>query len=185
MTAAAITRARGWFAALVADRARMRFLRLSLIWTAVAWLAVSVVVGGIARTYRVGLDFNDPRCMPWHVYLVKLKRPAIVRGEYVAYRDIDGVMGPGYSGKLLGKLVAGVPGDRVVVKGDFAWVNGAPIGALVHNAKLGREPGGFDREEIVPEGKLFVVGTEPRSYDSRYWGFLDERAVVGGLHPLF
>ena len=32
---------------------------------------------------------------------------------------------------------------------------------------------------------FLVLGTEPRSYDGRYWGFLDQSAVIGTVKPLF
>lgn len=185
IAAAFLRRTKDWFAAIAADRARMRFLRFSLVWTAVAWFVVTVVVNTISHTYKVGLDLEEVRCMPWRVYVLKFERPQVARGHFVAYRDFEGVMGPNYAGRMLGKMIAGVPGDRVVVKDDFAWVNGWPVGKLIHNARLGRAPGAFDRDEIVPEGKVFVVGTEPRSYDSRYWGFLGQHALIGSLSPLF
>lgn len=33
--------------------------------------------------------------------------------------------------------------------------------------------------QIIPHGKYFVAGTTPRSYDSRYWGLVDESSVIG------
>ena len=91
---------------------------------------------------------------------------------------------PQFDGKIIAKLVAGVPGDRVLIKNDRAYVNGQFIGELILNGKLGKSPGAFDRDEIVPEGKLFVIGTLPRSYDGRYWGFLNQDVLIGHVTPL-
>lgn len=170
---------------IVEDKARMRFLRLSLIWVAIGWFVLSTVTSTVGRTYRVGLDLASERCLPWRVYLMHAEIPAVERGAYVAYIDRAGVMGPKWANRIIGKQIVGLPGDRVVVKDDFAWVNGKPVGALIHNAKLGKGPRGFDREEIVPPGKVFVAGAEPASYDSRYWGFLDQSSLIGSIQPLF
>ena len=163
----------------------MRFLRWSLIWVCVGYFVVSIMVGTLARHYRVGLDLAEIRCLPWRVYIVEFDREApAALGSYVAFVPRNGLMGKSFEGRLVGKQVAGVAGDRVVVKNDFAWVNGRPVGQLILNAKLGKGPGSFDRDETVPAGKVFVVGTEPRSYDGRYWGFVDKHDIVGTVRPL-
>ena len=37
----------------------------------------------------------------------------------------------------------------------------------------------------VPAGQLFLVGTHPRSYDSRYFGFVDAREILHQALPLW
>ncbi|MBG6083002.1 signal peptidase I [Rubrivivax gelatinosus] len=170
---------------ITSDAERMRFLRLSVLCVVMGWSVLSIMTSTVGRTYRIGLDLANERCLPWRVYLMHFERPAVQHGAYVVYIDRAGVMGPKWVGKIVGKQIVGVPGDRVVIRNDFAWVNGRPVGALIHNAKLGKGPRAFDRDEVVPPGKLFVAGAEPASYDSRYWGFLDQRDLVGSIRPLF
>lgn len=179
-------RVRASFLEVVNDPARMAFMRKSLFWVAFAWVAFSIAVPAFARHYQIGLDLEEIRCMPWRAYVIKYERSIeFERGGFVAYRDLDAQMGSKFKGHILGKKVVGLPGDRLVVRGDYAWVNGHPIGALTLHDKLGKKPGDFDREEIVPAGKILVVGTLPQSYDGRYWGFLSQRNVLGSLSPLF
>ena len=182
--AASLSLATAHVRAIAADEARMRFLKVSVGWIVIGWFVLSVLAATVGRTYRVGLDVADVRCMPWRVYVMKFERPAVARGAYVVYVDHAGLMGPKFANKMIGKQIVGVPGDKVVVRNDFAWVNGRPVGALIHNAKLGRGPGAFDREEVIPPGKVFVAGSEPTSYDSRYWGFLDQGDLIASIQPL-
>jgi conjugal transfer pilin signal peptidase TrbI len=181
-----VSRADAWVRDFRADEARMRFMHRALFWTVVAWFVATVGAGVFRSHYRIGLDLEDVRCMPWVAYIVKLDHePALTRGAFIAILDGDGVLGPRFKNQLLGKQITGLPGDRVVVKNDFVWVNGKPVGALILHKELGRKPGGFDREEVVPPGKLFLTGLEPRSYDSRYGGFFDPKYIVGSVSPIF
>lgn len=183
---AMVGRVRAGFLEIVSDPARMSFMRKSLFWVAFAWVALSIAVPAFAKHYQLGLDLEEIRCMPWRAYVIKYERNVeFKRGGFVAFRDHDGQMGPKFKGRILGKKVVGLPGDRLAVRGDFAWVNDQAIGALTLHDKLGKKLGDFDREEIVPEGKILVVGTLPQSYDGRYWGFLNQRNVIGSLSPLF
>ena len=43
----------------------------------------------------------------------------------------------------------------------------------------------FRFDGVIPEGKLFVVGHHPRSWDSRYFGFVDVEEVLNRAYPLF
>lgn len=181
-----VSRADAWMSSFRADEARMRFMHRAILWTAVAWLVATVGVGVLKSHYRIGLDLEEVRCMPWVAYVIKLdQNTPLIRGSFIAIRDGDGILGPRKQNQTLGKQITGLPGDRIVVKGDYLWINDKPIGALILHKELGRKPGDFDREEVVPPGKLFLTGLEPRSHDSRYGGFFDPKYLVGSVSPIF
>jgi len=39
-------------------------------------------------------------------------------------------------------------------------------------------------EYKIPEGYYFVVGTHPRSYDSRYFGLISKKEIISKIEPL-
>jgi len=72
------------------------------------------------------------------------------------------------------KRVIGLPGDVVEVKGGKVMVNGDTLTEPYLNGAPTYRYGPV----TVPEGKLFVLGdNRNHSYDSHYWGFVDESAV--------
>jgi signal peptidase I len=108
------------------------------------------------------------------------------------------------------KRLVGVPGDTLEIKAPALYRNGKPIEgseAFGKNARQeGKYPGytntapaiatGGDLQVIsdgmmppggkvtVPANSFFALGdNSPRSKDSRYWGFVPEKDVVG--RPLF
>jgi conjugal transfer pilin signal peptidase TrbI len=164
---------------------RRKFILKTLLFSVIAWMILSTLVTNFNKSHRIGLDLNDIRCLPWRAYFITYGSGPFERGQYVAFQSINGLMGPKFEGRLIGKQVAAIPGDHIVVKNDMLSINNKQIGPLTLIDRLRVPHGYFDRDEIVPAGKLLVLGTEPRSYDGRYWGFLDQQSVVGWVKPFF
>lgn len=166
-----------------AERFFWRWMKISLLLV----LVVGVVVQVLATRYVLGVDGQRVGCLPWRVYFTEKAKGAPYepkRGDLVRFSG-HGMDHPGFpDGIQITKFVAGVPGDTIEVKNDRLYINGTFSGRLWLLKTLGKEGGAFDRFEVVPSGRYFLLGTTPNSYDSRYWGFVESRQIMGRAHAL-
>ena len=133
--------------------------------------------------------FNWTPSLPYRIVYVDYWHGPLQRGDLVVYlftgeaaqRDY-----PGIRDQAFFKRVAGVPGDSVAVVGRDVFVNGVAVGRAKTHA--------FDRRPlqpiapiVIPPGFLYVQGTSPDSFDSRYRcsGLVAVRDVRATVHPIF
>ena len=82
------------------------------------------------------------------------------------------------------KRVIAVAGDTVEIRNKKLYINGEladdPNATFTDHSNRFSNPRDNFGPVTVPQGKFFVMGdNRDQSYDSRYWGFADERDVKG------
>jgi len=170
--------------------ARDKRLREWLILTA---FGLAVFVGAVVCmelfTRHWKLAWGITPSLDKRLFLIDLGNLSIQRGDYVAFRTPD--LRPYYpAGSLFCKRVVGVPGDTILRDGqNFLLCNGESGRCRWFEARRtdsqGRPaPQFWPQTERIPEGCYFVVGTHPRSFDSRYWGYVRRKAIVGKAMPI-
>lgn len=145
------------------------------------WIA-AVNIGGFP--YRLGIDGQKVRCLPWSVFIVKSEVPSAIKpGDLVQYRT--GKVGHGFDGLVAVKMVGAVPGDKVEIRNDFLFINGQARDRLWLIKSLQAKSGQFDRSFVVPSGEYVMLGTSRESFDSRYWGTVKQEQLLGTAIPIF
>jgi signal peptidase I len=116
--------------------------------------------------------------VPWGQYLFPIE--SVHRGDVVVF-----VFPPDPTKDFI-KRVIGLAGDTVQVKDAKVWLNGTPMPDPHAHFEVSEQ----ERSPIsprdnfgpvtVPAGKLLMMGdNRDRSYDGRYWGFVDANLVEG------
>jgi len=122
-------------------------------------------------------DREETGCLPWEWYWGSIDTGVIRRGDLVTFRNEQASLFP--RGALMTKIVAGVPGDTVVIGQGVISINGQILGTLARGAQHFFKPvNTWDTRYRIPAGQYFVFGSEYRSYDSRYWGPIRHDQIV-------
>ncbi len=137
----------------------------------------SVSTGAMAPTVSAG----DHVLMEGLSFLGRKPR----RGDIVVF-ETTGIQGPP-PGQFYLKRVAGEPGEHVQISADILYVNGRQtvlsnkLGEIVYRQRSGFISGS-NVDLVVPRGEYFVLGdNSTNSYDSRYFGCVPARKIVGRI----
>ncbi len=147
-------------------------------------LSFDILTGDLLFVDRLTYNFFPP----------KVGQGFVFKTENIISPEMEDLRGQQIRQYYIKRLV-GLPGDSLEVKEPALWRNGSPIagaGAFDRNAhRDGKYPGYFAQRQLapgltvnVPAHNFYAMGdNSPRSKDSRYWGFVPEKEVVG--KPLF
>ena len=125
-----------------------------------------------------------------HRVFFLLPAPAkIESGDYLVFRH-QGLsqMQQGLRGdhdQML-KKVGCLPSDQLTInEANHFFCNGRSLGQALETDSKGRLLPHFSFNGPVPTDKLFMIGTHPRSYDSKYFGFIDAHEILHQALPLW
>jgi len=127
------------------------------------------------------LDINDRIVVNKVPYHFRLPR----RLEVVVFRQVQPEGFTGEKKDLIKRLV-GLPGETLEVKNGVIFINGSPI----QEKHTGNQDFANFGPVTIPPDSFFVMGdNRPESADSRYWGFLPKKNLIGPaflrIWPLF
>jgi conjugal transfer pilin signal peptidase TrbI len=174
-------------------------------------LLTAGVIEFVTGYYTLMVSRKEHRCLQWTYYILRKNEMPKQRGDLISFKG-EGI--PNFAdGVRFVKMVAGLPGDVIeteifsederekhtrIIEKDGMMIKQRLQGRVYLHRKDHGETLPFDavekdtlgrdlpliEEQTIPERKFFVIGTVPRTYDSRYWGLVDENQVTGQAYPL-
>ncbi len=161
---------------------------LALLIRAFVIQAFKIPSGSMKPTLLVG----DHILVNKFIYGIKLRIPftalnyTLIPVSSPKRNDVVVFIFPKETNKDFIKRVIGLPGDTIQIKDKKIYINNQPM----------EDPHGTHTDEriipemeqprdntgpiVVPPNKIFVMGdNRDESYDSRFWGFVDQKQILG------
>jgi conjugal transfer pilin signal peptidase TrbI len=138
----------------------------------------ALVLGAISLAIAFGMErvvLAHGESVPYTVFW-KLPRSMPVKGDYVMLEISHPIVGPRPT-ELTKKLVCD-EGDLLQLKGDAFYCNGVRLGGFITRTWDDKPLVPFAYDGTIPVGQAFVMGSHPRSFDSRYFGLVDKPRLV-------
>lgn len=166
-------------------------LRDRLIWAAKTAGAVAVLclIGWqFGQRYEIRYDPQVMSCIDAEILLVDTKDRSPRVGEVFAYRSKNAM--PVYAdGTHMAKYIAAGPGDRVEITDDLRilvngkqWAQGFPH---LKGMSIKEIRSKFCGARTLGEDEYWMLGTSPKSFDSRYWGSISSTQLLGRAYTIF
>jgi len=156
---------------------------------------IAIIIAFVAFLFLLDFIFNHlsysfTNSVGYNLFYVTKRFQEIKKGDYVMF-----VM-PSANIKILKeeikkfktniavKQVACMPGDRITVKNRMFYCNGYYLGTAKTKAKTGEPLAYFNFNGTIPDGYFFAFGSNPDSYDSRYFGLVPFKSVLMKAYPI-
>lgn len=172
--------------------ARLAPRRTHLTRTIICLMATIAIVGSVhaaQERWKLAFDQSQHACLdPYRWFLVRVGNVLPEVGQIVTFQTDGIALYP--DNTLFTKKVLAREGAVVEVSPFGVSVDGISLPfteeALARLSEAGVESRLRGVEAYkVPPGHLFVVGTNPRSYDSRYYGPVAVDRIIGTARPLW
>ena len=122
-------------------------------------------------------NFHDKEFLLTNKFGYKVLKESPKRGDVVVLKP------PNEPDKEFIKRVVGLPGDKVAIQDGKVFVNDEELKETYIPENVGTQGAFFlqtGQEVTVPAGQFFVLGdNRTNSSDSRYWGFVAMKDIVG------
>jgi type IV secretory pathway protease TraF len=148
------------------------------------WVFLTVLsLAGYLLCSRVAVAVSPS--LPHRVFILDRSGRAPRAGEYVLFTFSSPLYENGGRHRAIKEVVC-LGGERLTVDGKRRlFYCGGRYLAMAKFVSLKEKPLPlFVYNGTIPKGSLFVTGAHRDSFDSRYWGFLEEKSIEAIACPL-
>lgn len=101
------------------------------------------------------------------------------KDDIVGFRYMDDDYPFYKKGESFIKYIACMEGDELVIENNQVSCNGKYLGSQIKQDSKGNILPQFSFNGKIPKDKFFMWTPFVKSYDSRYWGFVDRNDILG------
>lgn len=132
------------------------------------------------------IAISDTDSVSDHILVVDKLDKNVTKGDIVGFYYRGKPMHGYKNGSKFIKYIVCDEGDLLTVKNRKYYCNGEFIAEAIKINSFGEPVTDiFEYNGTIPEGKFFAWTPFYYSYDSRYWGFVDKRDLIGKGFGIF
>ncbi len=154
--------------------------RLSLLGTAISVLALAIAS---VISLPKKLVYNASASAPIGFYWIDQER--VSQGDYVFVRLPKRIRKLVEERRYLPpdvpliKRVVGITSDKICRRGQEILIDGVTVAVAQRRDSLGRELPEWQGCHVLTKDNVFLLQDNPQSFDSRYFGPVDRRLIIG------
>lgn len=156
---------------------KMKRFIINLVFGIVVFALGNLIVNIVSKYYGIGVVVTKSLDKDYIIYQRNWQNE-IAKGKII-YFTLPIETTYFKKDSKFGKIIVCEGGDKLTVQGLDYYCNDQLIGTARTTDKDGKSVSPFIYNGEIPKGSFFVMGTHERSYDSRYWGFVNEKDIKG------
>lgn len=134
------------------------------------------------------LTFSSTKSNNYRLFFITKNVKNLKLGDYVLFnlskdkhiKEVSEI----FNTTVLIKRIGCMPGENLVVVNRKYFCNGKYLCVAKKYSLKKRPLSNFIYNGTIPKGKIFVFGEKKDSYDSRYFGFIDEKEIFAKAYPI-
>ena len=166
---------------------RKLFLRLTPkeIWMVVL---LTLAIGAVGWLLPGRFDIVVSDSLDHRIFFLCEPPTMFETGDYLVFRakEIKFLQKSLTRKDLFTKQVGCKPGDLLTVDGERRFsCNGRPLGQALEADSEGNRLPEFRFNGVIPQDSYFAIGSNPRSFDSKYLGFIKKDEILYKAYPIW
>lgn len=144
------------------------------------FIFLAIFINGIyILKQNFGIGFSATPSLPYYVFLINKKNLNFTKKDLIVFKYPGKNIYNYKTDESFVKIVSCMPGEILKTDEKYEYFcNGEYIGKALLKDGQGKSLEPFFFNGIVPTDKYFVVGTNLKSWDSKYWGFVSKDRII-------
>lgn len=145
---------------------------------AIVFLLIIQGVFLFRQSYSLGISLTPS--LPYTIFLMDKKDKEFEKNDLIVFKYPGENIYSYKTGEQFVKIATCFPGDKLIVTLELDYFcNDIKIGKGYQKDSDGKDLKHFIFNGFIPENNYFVTGTHPKSWDSKYWGFVSKDSIIG------